>query len=90
MANLGIKIGSTVASLAGVAIANKALSAGWKTVTGNEPPEKNDDLEESFRDVIIWAAITGFVGTAIKVYVSRWAAEYERKRQLETGGQDEV
>lgn len=44
MSNPLIKIGSTVASLGGVALANKVLSAGWRKVTGNEPPEDNAEI----------------------------------------------
>ncbi|WP_309248119.1 DUF4235 domain-containing protein [Rothia santali] len=71
MSNPMIKIGSTVASLAGVALANKILTAGWKKVTGDEPPTVNDDPDEQIRDIIIWSLVTGLVGTLIKVGVSR-------------------
>ncbi|MDO4918219.1 DUF4235 domain-containing protein [Kocuria sp.] len=67
----------TAASLGGVALSNKALSAVWKKVTGNEPPAKNPDEDEAWRDIIIWAMVTGVVGTVIKVAISRQVAKLE-------------
>ncbi|WP_129656604.1 DUF4235 domain-containing protein [Rothia halotolerans] len=90
MSNPIIKIGSTVASLAGVALANKILTAGWKKVTGDEPPTVNDDPDEQIRDIIIWSLVTGLVGTLIKVGVARAAMRFQDKQEVETGGQAEV
>ena len=62
---------STAASLGGVALANKVLTAGWKRLTGNEPPAKNPDPNEAWRDIIIWSLVSGLVGTVVKVAISR-------------------
>lgn len=62
---------SSVASLGGVALANKVLTAGWKKLTGNEPPAKNPDPNEAWRDIIIWSLVSGLVGTVVKVAISR-------------------
>lgn len=85
-----IQIAGTVASLAGVALSNKVLSATWKKITGNEPPANNPDDEERWRDIILWSLISGLVATVIKVSISRKAHQIEAKRSLETGGQAEV
>ena len=77
--NKAMDIFGTVASLGGVALANKGLSAVWKQVTGNEPPAKNPDPDEAWTDIIIWAVITGVVGTVIKVAVHRQMAKMENK-----------
>ena len=90
MSNPLIKIGSTVASLGGITVANKVLSAGWKKVTGNEPPEDNADPNESLRDIIVWSLITGLVGTLIKVGITRAANKANRKDDVQRGGQQEV
>lgn len=90
MSNPAIKIGSTVASLAGVFAANKVMTLGWKKVTGNEPPSNNPDPEESVRDIVIWTAISGVVATLIKLSVTRLANKLEHKEEIETGGQAEV
>ena len=75
--NKAMDIFGTVASLGGVALANKGLSAVWKQVTGNEPPAKNPDPDEAWTDIIIWAVITGVVGTVIKVGISRQVAKMQ-------------
>ena len=70
-------LASTAASLGGVALSNKVLSAGWKKVTGNEPPAKNPDPDEAWRDIIVWSLLTGLVGTLIKVGVQRAIARMD-------------
>ena len=68
---------STAASLGGVALANKVLAAGWKQITGNEPPVKNPDPDEAWRDIIIWSLISGLAGTVIKVAITRRLAQLQ-------------
>ena len=70
-------LAGTAASLGGVALSNKVLTAGWKRVTGNEPPAKNPDPDEAWRDIIVWALLTGLVGTLIKVGVQRAIAKMD-------------
>ncbi|GAA4688739.1 hypothetical protein GCM10025781_01860 [Kocuria gwangalliensis] len=70
-------LAGTAASLGGVALSNKVLTAGWKKVTGNEPPAKNPDPDEAWRDIIVWALLTGLVGTLIKVGVQRAIAKMD-------------
>lgn len=90
MSNPVINIGSTVASLAGVAVANKLLSTVWKQITGDEPPAKNPDPEESLRDTIIFTVISAAVGTMVKVGVARAAANLKYKEEIKNGGQEEI
>ena len=77
--NKAMDLLGTAASLGGVALSNKALTVVWKKVTGNEPPAKNPDPDEAWTDIIIWAVITGVVGTVIKVGISRQVAKFESK-----------
>ncbi|MDN5631002.1 MULTISPECIES: DUF4235 domain-containing protein [Kocuria] len=79
--NKAMDILGTVASLGGVALANKGLSAVWKQVTGNEPPAKNPDEDEAWRDIILWAMITGVVGTVIKVGIARQVSKMESEKK---------
>lgn len=85
-----IQLVGTAASLGGVALSNKILSGAWKKITGNEPPAKNPDDDERWRDIIIWSILTGLVGTVIKVAISRKANEIEAKKAAEHGGQEEI
>ncbi|CAL8899603.1 hypothetical protein KVA01_23880 [Kocuria varians] len=82
--NKAMDILGTVASLGGVALANKGLSAVWKQVTGNEPPAKNPDEDEAWRDIMLWAMITGVVGTVIKVGISRQVAKLKSDKQKDS------
>ncbi|RKQ34843.1 DUF4235 domain-containing protein [Kocuria tytonis] len=75
--NKAMDLLGTAASLGGVALSNKALSAVWKKVTGNEPPAKNPDEDEPWRDIILWALLTGLVGTVIKVGISRQVSKLQ-------------
>lgn len=85
-----VKLGGTAASLGGVALSNKVLSATWKKITGNEPPANNPDPDERWRDIIIWSLLTGLVGTVIKVSISRAQMNIEAKQEEKHGGQAEV
>lgn len=77
-------LAGTAASLGGVALSNKVLTAGWKRVTGNEPPAKNPDPDEAWRDIIVWALLTGLVGTLIKVGVQRAIAKMDDDKEDNT------
>lgn len=77
----------TGASLGGVALTNKVLAAGWKKVTGQEPPAKNPDPDEAWTGIIIWALMTGLVGTVIKVAVSRKVYELENRPKATSGSE---
>ncbi|MDN5700704.1 MAG: DUF4235 domain-containing protein [Kocuria sp.] len=79
-----IDLASTAASLGGTAVATKVLTAGWKKVTGNEPPAKNPDPDEAWRDIIVWALLTGLVTTLVKVGVQRAMAKLNEDDQDNT------
>lgn len=85
-----IKIAGTAASLGGVALSNKVLSATWTRITGNEPPANNPDNDERWRDIILWSLITGLVGTVIKVGITRAQYQIEAKSAAKHGGQEEI
>ena len=85
-----IKIAGTAASLGGVALADKILSASWTKITGNQPPENNPDEDERWRDIILWSLITGLVGTVIKVAVTRAQYQLEAKSGDKNTDQAEI
>ncbi|MDO4252029.1 MAG: DUF4235 domain-containing protein [Rothia sp. (in: high G+C Gram-positive bacteria)] len=85
-----IQLAGTAASLAGVALSNKVLTASWKKITGNEPPASNPDLEERWRDIILWSLLSGLVATVIKVSISRQAQAIQLKQAKKHGGQEEI
>lgn len=85
-----ISLASTVASAAGAGLSTKILTAGWKRVTGNEPPAKNPDPDEAWRDIIVWALLTGLVTTLVKVGVQRAMGKLESEDDPDNKSQTEV
>ncbi|PBB09744.1 hypothetical protein CKW39_01305 [Kocuria sp. WRN011] len=85
-----IDLASTAASLGGTAVATKVLTAGWKKVTGNEPPAKNPDPDEAWRDIIVWALLTGLVTTLVKVGVQRAMAKINADNDQDNTSQSEI
>jgi hypothetical protein len=72
----------TGASLGGVALSHKVLGAAWERITGDPPPARNPDPDEAWTGIIIWALITGLVGTVIKVGISRQIAKMQAAPKL--------
>ncbi|MHA7305218.1 DUF4235 domain-containing protein [Arthrobacter sp. TMN-49] len=66
-----IKLLGIVASLAAGAAARKALGAGWRKSTGNEPPKDAGDLQNSLPGVLVFALITAASGAVIHVVTQR-------------------
>ncbi|MEX3600432.1 DUF4235 domain-containing protein [Kocuria carniphila] len=85
-----IDLASTAASLGGTAVATKVLTAVWKKVTGNEPPAKNPDPDEAWRDIIVWALLTGLVTTLVKVGVQRAMAKINADNDQDNTSQSEI
>ncbi|MEX5272335.1 DUF4235 domain-containing protein [Kocuria sp. CPCC 205235] len=85
-----IDLASTAASLGGTAVATKVLTAGWKKVTGNEPPAKNPDPDEAWRDIIVWALLTGLVTTLVRVGVQRAMAKINADNDQDNTSQTEI
>lgn len=85
-----IDLASTAASLGGTAVATKVLTAGWKKVTGNEPPAKNPDPDEAWRDIIVWALLTGLVTTLVKVGIQRAMAKINADNDQDNTSQSEI
>jgi hypothetical protein len=76
-----LELAGTGLSLGGVALSHKVLGAAWTRITGDPPPAKNPDPDEAWTGIIIWALVTGLVGTVIKVGISRQVAKMENKSQ---------
>ena len=72
-----LELVGTGLSLGGVALSHKVLGAAWTRITGDPPPAKNPDPDEAWSDIIVWALLTGLVGTLIKVGVQRAIAKMD-------------
>ncbi len=72
-------LGTGAAVLAG-SVANKVVSRGWKLVSGKDAPNDPLNTEDvSWREALLFAAITGFVVQAARVAAQRKAAQYYEK-----------
>ena len=85
-----IDLASTAASLGGTVLSTKILTAGWKRVTGNEPPAKNPDPDEAWSDIIVWALLTGLVTTLVKVGVQRAMHKLDTDDDQDNTSQSEI
>jgi hypothetical protein len=68
-------IGTGSAVLA-AAVAQKALSAGWKLATGDDPPTVPEDPETAWTEAIAWAVLSGAVLGVARLLATRRAAQY--------------
>ncbi len=59
--------------------AEHALLAGWRMVTGREPPESPENPDTSWGRPIAWAMATGAVAGLARLVANRLAAAYYRK-----------
>ncbi len=79
MGSLAWKIlGTGGAILAGV-VANKLVSKGWQVASGKPAPNDTSHPDEaSWKEAVLFAAITGFVVQGARVAAQRKAAQYYR------------
>jgi hypothetical protein len=60
--------GAGAAMLAGT-VTRRALDAGWKAATSDEPPDKPESLGINWREALLWTAISAVVvGVASGLY----------------------
>lgn len=79
--NLTAKVASAgVVALAGF-VAPKITSAGWKMVTGKEPPR--DDDESKLTQLIVFAAVSAVLATVVQYYATKGAAKLTDKNPKE-------
>ena len=71
--NILIKLLSIGASLAAGAAVRKALAAGWRKGTGNEPPKEAGDLGNPLPGVLVFALATAASGAVVHVVTQRLA-----------------
>ncbi|WP_299039107.1 DUF4235 domain-containing protein [uncultured Pseudokineococcus sp.] len=71
-------VGSGGAIASGL-LANRVLTAVWRTAVGNEPPVNPESDETSWGEAIAWAVVSGAVIGAGRLVFRRNAALYFRK-----------
>jgi hypothetical protein len=70
----GHKIMAGVAAATSALVARKALTAGWRTLTGKEPPEEPANPDTRLAEAAGWAAASAGVIAAAQVIARRKVA----------------
>ena len=77
MGSLAWKVLGPGAALLAAAAANRLVVVGWKAASGKAAPTDPAHPEDSsWKEAILFAAISGFVVQAARVAAQRKAAEY--------------
>ena len=66
--------GALAAVVAGF-VTRKALSAGWKKVTGKEPPAHPEDPDVAFLEAVSWAAMMAVAMATARLLATRVATK---------------
>lgn len=73
---LAWKLLGGVTTIAATIITRKILTAGWKFVTGNNPPDSPENPDTGTIEAVTWALASG-VGVAVaRLFATRKAAQY--------------
>lgn len=76
MGPLAWRVIGTGSAVLAAAAAQKALSAGWKLATGDDPPTIPEDPDTSWTEAIAWAVLSGAVLGLARLIATRRAAHY--------------
>ncbi|MFD1718782.1 DUF4235 domain-containing protein [Georgenia deserti] len=57
--DIGWKVVSTAATVGATMVATKAITTGWKVITGHAPPVDEDDPEVELWEAVAFAAVSG-------------------------------
>lgn len=70
---------SLVAALLGATVARKALTKGWQTASGKNPPANPADPDVNLWEAVMWAAVSGTAVQLARMLATRKAANYYAK-----------
>ncbi len=68
-----------VAAVAGAAAARSLVKAGWRSSTGQEPPENPDAEDSTWKEALAWGVMTGAIAGVARA-LSRGGASKARRR----------
>lgn len=78
------RVVSTVTTLLGAAVAQRALSTLWRATTGTRPPDAPENPETRLVEAVSYAVVAGAVLNVARVVATRQAARFFARRN---GGQ---
>lgn len=87
----GYKLMALVASVFGALVARKALTLGWKVVSGKEPPANPEHPDVTWGEAASWAVVSGaVVGLARLAAQKRVASSWHRSTGALPPGMEET
>lgn len=76
------------AGVAAAVAAHRGLRAGWKVITGKEPPGAPDDKQVPLGELVVWAMLFGSAMATARMIAGRWVSRVLLpRRQREAAGQ---
>ncbi|GAB3524226.1 DUF4235 domain-containing protein [Arthrobacter monumenti] len=69
--NVIFKLLGTAVTVGATFAAKKIVSASWEKKTGRNPPTAADDLENSWKEALVWGLLTAATATIIQVTAGR-------------------
>ncbi len=80
MGSLGWKVFGTGGAILAGTIANRLVTKAWQAASGRPAPSDPTNQEDvSWKEALLFAAVTGFVVQAARVAAERKAAQYQAK-----------
>jgi hypothetical protein len=87
---LGYKILAGLGATVGGTVARKAMTTGWKTATGKEPPAKPEHPDVKWSEAATWAALSAAAVAVARVLAQRRvAATWQRASGVLPPGMDD-
>lgn len=80
MLGLMWRVMSTVTTLLGAAVAQRALSTVWRATTGSHPPDAPENPETRLVEAIGYAVVAGAALNVARVMATRQAARFYARR----------
>ena len=77
------RVVGTLAALGAAMLTRRLVTAGWKRLTGKEPPDDPQDQSVGFGEALSWAIILG-----VAMETARLVAQRTATRQIRRGGSD--
>lgn len=79
MKNVGWKLVAIVSGLVASQVAKQVTKGGWKAVTGKPMPQGSKDPQTGVAEALVFAAVSGSIMAATRMYVDRKAAGFYEK-----------
>ncbi len=70
---------AAAADLAADHYSRRAITAGWKRVTGREPPTDPSNPKVALREALSWAIVVGVGVEATRMLTARYATRHMRR-----------